>query len=132
MYSVAAERFAVTIDSLDTGTISLRSITRDLWNRRSPIAASQIVFARHKNVFFREKDGADAYVDYTAAVRGHLQLAPEGIRLAALADDYARMLDDGLIFEAPPTFASLLEHCQGIQQRANADAVVSEAISKRE
>ncbi len=106
------------------------------WRRRqAEVAARDLSCARARTrtrSACREKDGADAYVDYTAAVRGHLQLAPEGTRLAALADDYARMLDDGLIFEAPPTFASLLEHCQGIQQRANADAVVSEAISKRE
>ena len=29
------------------------------------------------------------------------------------------MLDDGLIFETPPTFESLLEHCKGIQHRAS-------------
>jgi hypothetical protein len=75
--------------------------------------------ARHKNIFFREKDGDGAYVDYAAAVRGHLQLAPEGTRLAALAEDYARMLEDGLIFETPSRFGALLEHCQGIQERAN-------------
>ncbi len=84
--------------------------------------------ARHKNFFFREKDGDGTSVDYAAAVRGQLQLAPEGTRLAALADDYTRMLDDGLIFQTPPTFDSLLEHCTRIQQRANADPALSEAI----
>ena len=46
---------------------------------RSSIAASRDRVGRHKNVFFREKDGDSAYIDYAAAVRGQLQLAPEGI-----------------------------------------------------
>ena len=82
--------------------------------------------ARHKNVFFRERGDDGAYLDYAAAVRGQIHLAPEGTRLAALADDYARMLDDGLIVETPPTFGSLLEHCQGIQQRANSHFALTE------
>ena len=36
-----------------------------------------------------------------------------------VADDYAGMITDGLFFEAPPSFAALLEHCDAIQQRAN-------------
>ena len=82
---------------------------------------------RHKNVFFREKDSAGSYIDYTAAVRGQLQLVPEGDRLATLADDYARMVDDRLLFETPPTFESVIERCQDIQQRANAESPVSTA-----
>jgi hypothetical protein len=83
--------------------------------------------ARHKNIFFREKDGAGAYIDYAAAVRGQLQLVPEGDRLVTLADDYARMVDDRLLFETPPTFESVIEHCQDIQQRANAGSSPNEA-----
>jgi hypothetical protein len=82
---------------------------------------------RHKNIFFREKDGAETYIDYAAAVRGQLQLVPAGDRLATLADDYARMVDDRLLFEPPPTFESVIERCQNIQQRANAESSLSEA-----
>ncbi|NOT45995.1 MAG: nucleotidyl transferase AbiEii/AbiGii toxin family protein [Acidobacteria bacterium] len=77
---------------------------------------------RHKNVFFREKDGAGAHIDYATAVRGHLQLVPHGDRLQALADDYARMVDDRLFFDTPPTFESVIERCRDIQQRANGES----------
>jgi hypothetical protein len=82
---------------------------------------------RHKKVFFREKDSAGTYIDYAAAVRGQLQLVPEGDRLATLAEDYARMADDRLLFESPPTFESIIERCQDIQQRANAESSLQSA-----
>lgn len=76
--------------------------------------------ARHKSAFFREKDDGGAYVDYMDAVRGSLQLVPEGNRLALLEQDYARMVDDGLFFGVPLTFEAIVEHCRGLQERANA------------
>jgi len=78
--------------------------------------------ARHKNAFFRERDGGGSYIDYAVAVGGGLQLAPEGDRLALLADDYQRMVADGLLFSTPPSFSSLIEQCRDIQGRANAAA----------
>jgi hypothetical protein len=77
---------------------------------------------QHKNIFFREKDGSGTYIDYAVAVRGQLQLVPEGDRFTTLADDYARMIDDSLFFEPPPTFEAVIEHCRNIQQRANAES----------
>jgi len=78
--------------------------------------------ARHKNAFFREKDGSGTNIDYMVAVGGSLQLVPEGDRLAFLADDYERMVADGLLFSIPPKFGSLVDHCRSIQERANAAA----------
>jgi hypothetical protein len=78
--------------------------------------------ARHKNAFFPEKDGGGAHIDYAVAVGGGLQLAPEGHRLALLADDYQRMVADGLLFSTPPSFSSLIDLCLDIQNRANAAA----------
>jgi hypothetical protein len=78
--------------------------------------------ARHKNVFFREKDGHGAQINYTDAVNGRLTLVPSGDRLAHLADDYGRMVADGLIFTAPPPFESIIERCSRLQERANAAA----------
>jgi TPR repeat protein len=77
---------------------------------------------KHKNIFFREKDGVGTNIDYTVAVRGQLQLVPDGDRLTTLAEDYARMIDDSLFFESPPTFEVAIEHCRNIQQRANAES----------
>jgi hypothetical protein len=79
--------------------------------------------ARHKNAFFREKDAGGAYIDYAAAVGGGLQLVPDGDRLTLLADDYERMVADGLLFSTPPPFSALIDRCRDIQARANAAAV---------
>jgi hypothetical protein len=74
--------------------------------------------ARHKSMFFRERDESGDYIDYTAAVAGDLRLVPEGRRLTELANDYARMVDDGLFLDPPPAFESLIEHCHGLRERA--------------
>jgi hypothetical protein len=38
---------------------------------------------------------------------------------AAARDDYAGMVNDGLLFEKPPSFAELVARCRTIQDRAN-------------
>jgi hypothetical protein len=78
--------------------------------------------ARHKNAFFRERDGGGVYIDYAVAVSGGLQLVPDGDRLALLADDYQRMVTDGLLLSTPPPFRSLIALCLDIQNRAHAAA----------
>lgn len=78
--------------------------------------------ARHKNAFFRERDGGGAHIDYAVAARGGLRLVPEGDRLTLLADDYQRMVADGLLFSTPPPFSSLIALCLDIQNRAHAAA----------
>lgn len=76
--------------------------------------------ARHKAAFFPENDHRGTRIDYDAAVEGKLQLAPETASLAGLAEDYARMLDDGLLLDDAEPFERLIEECRGIQQKANA------------
>ena len=57
--------------------------------------------ARHKAVFFPEKDAAGGRIDYEAAVSGGLQLVPTGSALEVLGDDYARIAADGMQHERP-------------------------------
>lgn len=75
--------------------------------------------AAHKTVFFRERDVSGNWVDYEAAVSGDLELVPTGPSLAALADDYARMVDDGLLLHDAEPFDDLMKRCQAIADRAN-------------
>ena len=75
--------------------------------------------ARHKAMFFREKDAAGQWVDYEAAVSGKLRLAPEGAARDALADDYGGMPANGLLLEDGEPFEALIERCVGIEARAN-------------
>ena len=75
--------------------------------------------ARHKSMFFREKDTAGNWVDYEAAVFGGLQLVPDGPAYQVLSDDYDRMLADGMLLDDEERFGDLMERCGDIQQRAN-------------
>ena len=59
--------------------------------------------ARHKAMFFVENDTHGNRIDYEEAVSGGLQLVPSGAAHAVLADDYARMLADGMILDENET-----------------------------
>ena len=75
--------------------------------------------ARHKSMFFREKDAVGSWIDYEAAVTGGLQLVPRGFAFDALADDYARMLNDGMLLDDGEQFDDLMGRCAEIEARAN-------------
>lgn len=75
--------------------------------------------ARHKSMFFAEKDRAGRWIDYEAAVSGALGLQPEGPLYDTLAEDYERMVRDGMLFENEETFADLMNRCADIEARAN-------------
>jgi hypothetical protein len=49
-------------------------------------------------------------ISYEAAVRGGLQLVPDGAAEELLATDYADMVSDGLVFESAPDFTTLVAH----------------------
>ncbi len=53
----------------------------------------------HKSIFFAESTPDGKPIDYREAVNGHLDLVPQGDARATLADDYSRMVADGLLLE---------------------------------
>ena len=75
--------------------------------------------ARHKAMFFAENDAGGERVDYEAAVSGDLQLVPFGAAHAVLANDYAKMLADGMLLDENEPFDALMERCAAIEARAN-------------
>ena len=75
--------------------------------------------ARHKSMFFAEKAADRTPIDYAAAVNGGLQLVPVGDGAKALEDDYARMVEDGLLFDDAEPFEALMARCADIAARAN-------------
>jgi hypothetical protein len=76
--------------------------------------------ARHKGMFFAERAADRSTVDYAAAVNGGLQLVPAGSGANALAEDYARMIEDGLLLEDAEPFDELMARCADVAARANA------------
>ena len=75
--------------------------------------------AAHKAAFFREKDASGDWVDYQAAVAGGLRLVPAGDAFLALAEDYARMVEDRWLLDDAESFDVLMDACQAIEDRAN-------------
>lgn len=75
--------------------------------------------ARHKAMFFAEKAADRSPIDYVSAVGGSLQLVPAGDGLKALEEDYARMVEDGLLLEDAEPFEALMARCADITMRAN-------------
>ena len=78
--------------------------------------------ARHKAMFFAEKAADRSPIDYAAAVNGDLQLVPAGDGAKALEEDYARMVEDGLLLEDAEPFEALMERCAEIAARADSAA----------
>jgi len=75
--------------------------------------------ARHKSHFFIEKDTDGKVIDYAAATSGHLKIVPEGEARAALAKDYAAMLDDEVMVGNAPSFDDLLKICADLEITVN-------------
>lgn len=96
--------------ALDTGHAAHAVAKRDLAR----------AVARHKAMFFRENDAAGQVIDYLAAVSGELCLVPEGAAHTLLADDYRRMVEDGLLLDEAEPFEALLERCRSVERLANA------------
>ena len=76
--------------------------------------------ARHKAIFFREKDVAGDWIDYMAAVTGQLQLVPERPLYDVLAEDYRQMRGFGMLLEDAEGFEDVMSRCADIEARANA------------
>jgi len=75
--------------------------------------------ARHKAIFFREQDVEGDWIDYMAAVTGHLQLIPDRPLYDILAEDYRQMQRSGMLPEDAESFEDMMNRCAGIETRAN-------------
>ena len=75
--------------------------------------------ARHKSMFFREKDWAGNWVDYFEAVSGGLRLIPEGEMYQVLSEDYESMMSNGMLQDDDERFDQLIDRCSDIEVRAN-------------
>lgn len=79
-----------------------------------------LAVARHKAIFFREKDISGNWINYEAAVSGGLQLIPVAPLYEELAADYDRMIRHGILLDAADTFDEVMNRCAEIETRANA------------
>lgn len=68
---------------------------------------------------FAEKVADRSTIDYLAAVSGGLHLVPAGDGLKSLEQDYIRMVEDGLLFEAADPFEALMARCANVTAQTN-------------
>ncbi len=59
-------------------------------------------------------------IDYHVAVSGGLRLIPTGEARKTLADDYARMVEGGILPDDTESFDQLMEQCVDIEEKVNA------------
>ncbi len=78
--------------------------------------------AKHKSIFFSEKNAVGELIDYVAAVSGGLRLVPRDKALSNFSLDYQRMIEDGLLFEDVEPFEMLMNQCRALEARANKPA----------
>ena len=76
--------------------------------------------ARHKSIFFREKDITGNWISYEHAVDGKLQLVPSGSGHEMLAEDYRSMVQSRMLPEDAEPFDELMDACADLERRANA------------
>lgn len=79
-----------------------------------------LAVAAHKGVFFAESTPEGETIDYRTAVTGGLTLAPSGEAREVLAEDYAQMVEDGLLLDDAEPFDALLERCRALADKVNA------------
>ena len=75
--------------------------------------------AKHKSMFFAEKDTRGIRINYEDAVTGHLQLVPSDETAEALKTDYENMLKVGMLNDTNTSFDELIQQCSEIEARAN-------------
>jgi len=75
--------------------------------------------ARHKSLFFIEKDAKHDTIDYLAAVNGGLRLVPEGQAARALEEDYSDMVAAKVLFTEAEPFEKLMARCRLVEEQAN-------------
>ena len=76
--------------------------------------------ARHKGMFFVEKDAAGNKIDYEEAVSGGLQLVPDGEALEGLRRDYEETAESQMLLEDGVLFDEVMGRCADLERRANA------------
>ena len=91
----------------------------DVTDRALADHALASLVAHHKTIVFPEKAASGDWIDCQAAVSEGLHLVPTGAALTVSADDYERMLADGMLHDEDEAFERLVQRCAEAEARAN-------------
>jgi hypothetical protein len=69
---------------------------------------------KHKKVFYNA-----SYANYEACLAGQIKLIPEDTALAALRDDFQRMIGAGMFIGEPPAFDAIVDRLRDLETTIN-------------
>ncbi len=69
---------------------------------------------KHKKAFYNA-----SYANYDACLSGQLRLIPEDAALAALRDDFQRMIGAGMFIGEPPAFDAIIDRLRALEAAIN-------------
>lgn len=69
---------------------------------------------KHKKVFYNA-----SYANYDACLTGQLRLIPEDAAVAALRDDFQRMIGAGMFIGEPPSFDAIVDRLRALEAAIN-------------
>lgn len=69
---------------------------------------------KHKKVFYNA-----SYANYDACLSGQLRLIPKDAALAALRDDFQRMIGAGMFIGEPPAFDTIVDRLRALETTIN-------------
>jgi hypothetical protein len=69
---------------------------------------------KHKKVFYNA-----SYANYDACLTGQFRLIPEDAALAALRDDFQRMIGAGMFIGEPPSFDAIVDRLRALEAAIN-------------
>lgn len=69
---------------------------------------------KHKKVFYNA-----SYANYDSCLSGQLKLIPEDAALAALRDDFQRMIGAGMFIGEPPAFDAIVDRLRALETAIN-------------
>ena len=74
---------------------------------------------KHKKVFYNA-----SYANYDACLAGQLRLIPQGGALAALRDDFQRMIGAGMFLGEPPAFDAIIDRLRALDATINGRSAI--------
>ncbi len=109
-------------DEFRTGTERLSrhwydlAMLADLVHGKAAVADRALLadVVKHKKVFYNA-----SYANYDACLTGQLRLIPEDAALAALRDDFQRMIGAGMFIGEPPAFDAIVNRLRALEAAIN-------------
>lgn len=109
------DEFRVTAERLSRHWYDLAMLA-DLEHGQAAVADRALLadVVKHKKIFYNA-----GYANYDACVLGQIRLIPQDAALAALRDDFQRMIGAGMFIGEPPAFDAIVDRLRALETTIN-------------